>query len=180
MYKRGIPKVTAQRIAIGFLVLAAFDMFAGQKTLAMICAVVAIAIGGGISFSAQRARTAKTAERDRLVADREAVARFQRGAGACVAGVVHIGDGAAGVAAKMRVGFGDRFVEGRAFARDVEFEHVPEFVQPREPAMDRGEADAGTQFAGSHVDILGAGMAARAVLVYNVQDQAIIAREPGG
>jgi hypothetical protein len=55
MYKRGIPKVTAQRLAIGFLVLAAFDMFAGQKTLAMICAVVAIAISLGSGFLARAA-----------------------------------------------------------------------------------------------------------------------------
>jgi hypothetical protein len=39
-----MPKATAQRIAIVCLILAAFDAFSGQRTLAMVFAGVAIAI----------------------------------------------------------------------------------------------------------------------------------------
>jgi hypothetical protein len=46
----GVPKVTAQRIAIAFLVLAVFDAIAGQKTLAMVCAGIAIVLSLGASF----------------------------------------------------------------------------------------------------------------------------------
>ena len=51
-----MPKATAQRIAIVCLVLAALDVFMGQKTLAMIFAGVAIAISLGAGFLARGAR----------------------------------------------------------------------------------------------------------------------------
>jgi hypothetical protein len=51
-----MPKATAQRLAVGLLVLAAFDMFAGQKTLAMIFAALAVAISLGAGFLARSAR----------------------------------------------------------------------------------------------------------------------------
>lgn len=51
-----MPKVTAQRLAIALLVLAALDMLAGQKTLAMIFAALAIAISLGAGFLARSAR----------------------------------------------------------------------------------------------------------------------------
>jgi len=55
-----VPKATAQRLAIGFLVLAAFDMIVGQKTLAMIFAVLAIAISLGAGVLARgKSKTGK-------------------------------------------------------------------------------------------------------------------------
>jgi hypothetical protein len=53
---RRIPKATVQRIAIVCLILAAFDAIAGQKTLAMIFAGVAIAISIGANFLARGSR----------------------------------------------------------------------------------------------------------------------------
>ncbi len=40
-------KQVVQRVAIAFLILAAVDMFAGQKPLAMVCAGLAIALSLG-------------------------------------------------------------------------------------------------------------------------------------
>jgi hypothetical protein len=51
---RGIPKATAQRIAIVCLILAAFDAFSGQRTLAMVFAGIAIAISLAANFLAAR------------------------------------------------------------------------------------------------------------------------------
>ncbi|MGA2393594.1 MAG: hypothetical protein ABSH03_09620 [Candidatus Lustribacter sp.] len=39
-----IPRASLNRIAIAFLILAVFDMIVGQKTLASICAGIAIAL----------------------------------------------------------------------------------------------------------------------------------------
>ena len=49
-----IRKVTAQRIAIAFLILAGIDIVLGQKTLAMVCAALAIAISLGANFLRNR------------------------------------------------------------------------------------------------------------------------------
>jgi len=51
-----MPKATAQRIAIACLILAVFDVFMGQKTLAMIFAGAAIAISLGAGFLARAGR----------------------------------------------------------------------------------------------------------------------------
>jgi hypothetical protein len=51
-----MPKATAQRIAIVCLILAVFDAIAGQKTLAMVFAVIAIAISLGSGFLARARR----------------------------------------------------------------------------------------------------------------------------
>lgn len=53
---RGIPKATAQRIAIVCLVLAVFDAIAGQRVLAMVLAGVAIVISLAAGFLARGAR----------------------------------------------------------------------------------------------------------------------------
>ena len=52
----GFPKATAQRIAIVCLILAVFDAIAGQRTLAMVFAAVAIAISLGAGFLARGTR----------------------------------------------------------------------------------------------------------------------------
>ena len=39
-----LPRATLNRIAIAFLILAVFDMVVGQKTLATVCAAIAIAL----------------------------------------------------------------------------------------------------------------------------------------
>jgi hypothetical protein len=39
-----IPRASLNRIAIAFLILAVFDMIVGQKTLASICAGIAIVL----------------------------------------------------------------------------------------------------------------------------------------
>ena len=39
-----LPRATLNRIAIAFLILAVFDMIVGQKTLASVCAGIAIAL----------------------------------------------------------------------------------------------------------------------------------------
>ena len=52
----GIPKLTAQRVAIIFLILAVFDAIAGQRVLAMVCAGVAIVISLAAGFLARGPR----------------------------------------------------------------------------------------------------------------------------
>jgi O-methyltransferase involved in polyketide biosynthesis len=51
-----MPKATAQRIAIACLILAVFDGFMGQKTLAMVFAGVAIAVSLGSGLYARAMR----------------------------------------------------------------------------------------------------------------------------
>lgn len=50
-------KVTLQRIAIACLILAAYDAFSGQRTLAMVFAGVAIAISLFANFRGRDDRT---------------------------------------------------------------------------------------------------------------------------
>ena len=52
----GSPRTTAQRLAIGFLVLAGVDVLMGQKMLATVFAGLAIAISLGAGFLARKAR----------------------------------------------------------------------------------------------------------------------------
>ncbi len=52
----GIPKATVQRLAIGFLVLAGFDLVAGQRTLAYVCAGLAIVMSLGAGAIARAMR----------------------------------------------------------------------------------------------------------------------------
>ena len=52
----GIPKLTAQRVAIICLILAVFDAIAGQRVLAMVFAGVAIVISLASGFLARAAR----------------------------------------------------------------------------------------------------------------------------
>jgi hypothetical protein len=51
---RAFPKATAQRIAIVCLILAAFDAFSGQRTLAIVFAGIAIAISVAANVIAGR------------------------------------------------------------------------------------------------------------------------------
>ena len=100
-----MPKVTAQRLAIALLVLAALDMLAGQKTLAMIFAALAIAISlGAASWLVRRASTARPVNVIDSLPDREAVAALPARRASGIAGVVDVGDRPADGAAEVGVG----------------------------------------------------------------------------
>ena len=48
---------------------------------------------------------------------------------------------------KWGVSVGGGLVHRRTLTRDIEFEHIAELVQPRETAVNRREADPGTELA---------------------------------
>jgi hypothetical protein len=52
----GVPKITAQRVAIVCLILAVFDAIAGQRMLAMVLAGVAIVISLAAGFLGRAGR----------------------------------------------------------------------------------------------------------------------------
>lgn len=130
--------------------------------------------------SAGPARPAEAGEGDRFAADREAVAGLEARAGGGIAREVDIFDRAAARAAEVGMIVRDGFVHRRTLTRNIEFEDVPEIVQPSEPPVDGGETDPRTQLPSPFEHILSRRMATRAVLIDDVENHTIIGRELGG
>ncbi len=99
---------------------------------------------------------------------------------ALVERVVDVFDGAAGGAAEVGVVAGGRLVHRRTFTRDVEFEDMPEFLEPGQTAMNRRKPDARLPLAGPHENVLRRRVTTRPELVDDVEDHAIVGREFGG
>jgi hypothetical protein len=108
------------------------------------------------------------------------VPRFQLRPRGGVAGVVDVGYRPATRATEVGVSLGRRLVHRRTFARDVEFEDVPELVKPGQTPVYRRETNPRPQFAGPYEDLLSRRMATRAVLIDDVEDHTIIGWELGG
>jgi hypothetical protein len=108
------------------------------------------------------------------------VARLELGPRGRIESVVDVGDGPAVRTTEVGVGFGRGLVHRRSLTRDVEFEDVPELVEPGQTAVNRRETDPRPQLAGPHEDLLSRRMTPRAVLFDDVEDHAIIGRELGG